>query len=447
MYILDMSTALGMRSGQCAIGGASKWWLHHSLHALSEELEKQGSPLYLRSGDVVSELRDLCAEVGADQVVMHESTDPAAQPIEDTLDDQLNASGIELVRFSPDVLWPVGSVLTGSMNPYKVFTPFWNKASTLEVEKPVAQPIKLRPPVESASQVKLDSLGLIDTVDWASEFSNRWSPGEANAKVAFQNFISNRVSDYHMNRDQLSRPGWSALSASIHFGELSIRRMWHELMQVPHWDQSEGVLAYRRQLGWHDFAIHLLNHFPHTTDLPFHDQFQQFPWASNNEYFTKWKQGMTGYPIVDAAMRNLWAEGWMPNRARMIVASFLCKHLLISWKEGAEWFWDTLVDADLANNTFGWQWTAGCGADAAPYFRIFNPMTQGKKFDPHGEYVRKWVPELVGLPNSTIHTPWETSEIQLQGAGVILGEHYPYPIVDHGIARNAALDAYAKIKS
>lgn len=448
VYILDISGEPGSGLGHSPpqmIGKASQWWLHHSLHALSESLEKLGSLLHFRIGDPLSELRKLCDEVGANQVAIHESTDPISQSIEDTLDDQLDASGIELVRFSPNLLWPVGSVLSDSAKPYQVFTPFWNKASQLKVEEPICRPIKLRPPLKSPSGISLGQLKLLDSVDWSAGIHDRWSPGETNAKESFHEFVTNRVDDYHLNRDQLNQPGWSALSAPIHFGELSIRRIWHLLMDTPNWDQNPGVSAYRRQLGWHDFAIHLLNHFPHTVNHPFRHQFERFPWVTNDEHFSKWKKGMTGYPVVDAAMRNLWAEGWMPNRARMIVASFLCKHLLISWKEGANWFWDTLIDADLANNIFGWQWTAGCGADAAPYFRIFNPITQGKKFDPKGEYVRKWVPELARLSQQDIHTPWDANEQTLRDAGVTLGLQYPAPIVDHTRARIAALDAYASI--
>ncbi len=449
VYVWDTcsgSESGGAPSESLAIGGASRWWLHQSLQALSESLEGLGSALILRAGDPLEVLRELCEEVGADQVVIHESTDPISQALEDSLDDQLDKSNIELVRFPADLLWSVGSVMSGSAKPYQVFTPFWNRASSLDVDEPVDSPSMLSPPACGLGEVSLNSLGLIDTVDWASGFRSRWTPGEANAAEIFRQFLTEGIDEYHLTRNQLNEPGWSAMSAPIHFGEISVRRMWHAIKNMPGSDQNEGAAGYLRQLGWHDFAIHIMNHFPHTIHEPFRDQFNRFPWVMNEEHWSRWKSGLTGYPVVDAAMRNLWTEGWMPNRARMIVASFLCKHLLISWKDGADWFWDTLVDADLAKNMFGWQWTAGCGADAAPYFRIFNPITQGKKFDPDGAYVRRWVPELALLPGSMIHTPWEVDEEELRGLGVTLGVHYPRPIVDHAHARATALEAFAKMK-
>ncbi len=428
------------------MGGASKWWLHHSLLALSESLKELGSPLVLRGGDPVRELIKLCKECGADQVALHESTDPATQEFDDQLEIELEEAGIELVRFSADVLWPVGTVLTGAAKPYQVFTPFWNRAVTIQVDDPIPSPESLQSPAKAPRTLDIDSLKLLHRVDWAAGFRERWEPGEHNAQESFQSFIDDMVDEYDQTRNQLSTQGWSQLSPCIHFGELSVRRMWHTLTGSGDWEKNAGVSAYLRQLGWHDFAIHLLNHFPYTVDAPFRSQFEKFPWVTNDEHFTKWKQGMTGYPIVDAAMRNLWAEGWMPNRARMIVASFLCKDLLISWESGAEWFWDTLVDADLANNILGWQWTAGCGADAAPYFRVFNPVSQGEKFDPKGEYVRRWVPELAKLPDSIIHSPWEAPPLTLLEAGVTLGDDYPHPIVDHSKARLKALAALEKTK-
>lgn len=446
VYIIDTTCGSDFRQEQVpSIGKASQWWLHHSLRSLSQTLEHLGSPLILRVGHPLQVLGDLCQEVGADQIAIHESTDPVSQGIEDSLDDQLDQAGIELIRFSPDMLWTVGSVLSGAAKPYQVFTPFWNRACKMHVDEPICSPTMLLPPVKSPEQVTLCSLDLVDSIDWASGFRDRWSPGEPSAKESFSKFVAERIDQYHLCRDQMSEQGWSELSAPIHFGELSVRCMWHTLTENQSGNENPGVAAYLRQLGWRDFAIHLMNHFPHTIDLPFRNQFEQFPWVTNNEHFLKWKRGMTGYPVVDAAMRNLWAEGWMPNRARMIVASFLCKDLLISWKEGADWFWDTLVDADLANNTFGWQWTAGCGADAAPYFRVFNPVCQGKKFDPNGDFVRRWIPELAALSSKDIHTPWEASEQALRNAGVVLGIHYPHRMVDHAQARVAALDAYASI--
>lgn len=428
------------------LGGAPKWWLHHSLKSLAQTLESLGSPLIVRDGNPLEVLKKLCHELGADQVAIHDSLDPDTQVQDDSLDSELDLEGIELVRFDPDLLWQVGAVLTGSAKPYQVFTPFWKNAFQIDVEEPIEPPAAIKPPKLKVSHQSIDTLGLLDSVDWAAGFDERWTPGERASNESLHRFITNGLDEYHLTRDQLAAKGSSELSAPLHFGELSVRRMWHTLRSLPQWDQSEGVAAYRRQLGWRDFANHLMNHFPHTVSDPFREQFARFPWVSNDDHLIKWQRGMTGYPVVDAAMRNLWAEGWMPNRARMIVASFLCKDLLISWEHGANWFWDTLVDANLANNNFGWQWTAGCGADAAPFFRIFNPITQGKKFDPKGDYVRKWVPELASLSNSQLHSPWEVSPLELQSAGITLGEDYPFPIVDHAKARSSALAAYEKTK-
>ena len=448
VYIVDATDDLDSQQSQnMPIGKASQWWLHHSLQSLSATLDKLGSPLVLRIGNPLHVLSDLCKEVGADQVAIHESSDPISQSNDDLIDDQLDQAGLELVRYSPDLLWSVGSVLSGAAKPYQVFTPFWNRACQMHVDEPISPPSKLRPPLSSPGSLSLSSLELLDQIDWSAGFRTRWTPGEPHAARSFQEFIKNRIDHYHLTRNQMNKPGWSELSAPIHFGELSVRRMWHSLTADPNWKKNPGVAAYLRQLGWHDFAIHLMNHFPHTVNHPFRNQFDRFPWVANDKHLSKWQHGTTGYPIVDAAMRNLWAEGWMPNRARMIVASFLCKDLLISWKAGADWFWDTLVDADLANNTFGWQWTAGCGADAAPYFRVFNPVSQGKKFDPKGAYVRKWVPELAQLPDSVIHAPWEAPPLTLLNSGVKLGVDYPHPVVDHAQARIQALEAFAKTKS
>jgi deoxyribodipyrimidine photo-lyase len=446
VYIYDPNDGLDPRRAK-QIGGASKWWLHHSLISLSRRLEKIGSPLCIRVGDPVQELLQLAKEVGADQVSIHESTDPAVQLMDETLDNLLDTHGVDLIRFPSDLLWPIGSIMSGSANPYQVFTPFWKNAVGRAVQNPVHPPHALESPKILPTTNSIESLNLLSDTNWADGFRDRWNPGEQYAIESFEHFVTIGVNQYHNSRDQLDHLGCSALSAPIQFGELSIRRMWHTLTVDSEWDQNPGVVSYLRQLAWRDFSNHLLNHFPHTPDQPFRENFQKFPWTTNQSNCSKWSRGMTGYPVVDAAMRNLWAEGWMPNRARMIAASFLCKDLLISWKEGADWFWDTLIDADLANNTFGWQWSAGCGADAAPYFRIFNMVSQGKKFDPYGEYVRRWVPELANLPDSHIHNPWEASAQVLESAGISLGTDYPHPIVDHAKARISALKAFDSIKT
>lgn len=436
------------------LGGAAKWWLHHSLKSLDDSLTKLGSPLVIRTGDPASVLNELCKEVNADQVMIHESREPHTCELDDQVDATLSEltgdESVELIRFQAELLWPIGSVLNGSGAPYKVYTPFWKEGQNHEVTNPIKAPAGLTPPKNgpknSPKSESIDSLSLLPTIGWDKQFASRWTPGEPHAQKAFRAFFDDKVDDYNDNRNQLDELGGSALSASIRFGELSVRRLFQMLTQNPKWEKNKGVLNFTKQLGWRDFGSHLLNHFPETVDSPFREQFASFPWSDNEEYLDRWKRGQTGYPVVDAAMRHLWAEGWMPNRARMIVASFLCKHLLISWTHGADWFMDTLIDADLGNNVMGWQWTAGCGADAAPYFRIFNPITQGTKFDPSGDYVRQWVPELAELPTNIIHSPWDAAPMELLSAGVTLGETYPHPIVEHRKARDAALEAFERIK-
>jgi deoxyribodipyrimidine photo-lyase len=278
-----------------------------------------------------------------------------------------------------------------------------------------------------------------------------WQPGEAGASAALKRFVRCAFNDYSEERNRPDAAGTSRLSPHLHFGEISPRQVWHGLKKMAakrgfsmkQWRGSQFIA----EIGWREFAHHLLFHFPHTPTQPLRADFKKFRWRKDSAWLKAWQRGQTGYPIVDAGMRELWTTGWMHNRVRMVVASFLVKDLLISWQEGAQWFWDTLVDADLANNTLGWQWTAGCGADAAPFFRIFNPTTQGEKFDAKGDYVRRWCPELAKLPERWIHQPGQAPESVLRAAGVELGGHYPEPIVSHVIAREVALERFAEIKS
>ncbi len=428
-------------------GGASKWWLHKSLHSISEQLSELGSPLVIRRGDPAEQLRAVAELTGADRVMFNEAIEPDAQERDEAIDHALGGSGSMVDRFSADLLWPIGSVLTQGGDPYQVFSPFWKTGlKNGEPDDPVPGPKSLEPPRAEPESIGVDALGLLPSIDWAGGMRERWSPGERGAIASFAAFVRDRIDRYHADRDRLDTPGWSAMSPHIHFGEISVRRIWHVMTKHPNWKKHEGREHYLREIGWREFAQHLLNHFPHTPDRPLRDKFSRFPWREDAAQLRAWQKGITGYPAIDAAMRNLWAEGWMPNRARMMVSSFLCKNLMISWQRGAEWFWDTLVDADLGSNTLGWQWTAGCGADAAPYFRIFNPITQGEKFDPDGEYVRRWIPELRGLDTAFIHKPWDAPPLALQAAGITLGETYPERIVDHPASRDRALAALETIK-
>lgn len=428
-------------------GGASKWWLHQSLRSLGDQLADLGSPLIIRAGDPAHELREVAKQAKADRVMFNEAIEPDAQERDERVDHELGGVGKMVDRFAADLLWPVGSVMTQSGDPYQVFSPFWKMGlKNGEPDEPIAGPKSLKPAAAKVPSVDLDRLGLLPEIDWAGGMRARWTPGERGAMEAFASFMRDRIETYHEDRDRLDVPGWSGMSPHIHFGEISVRRIWHLIAKHPNWSKHKGREHYLREVGWREFAQHLLNHFPHTPDAPLRDKFEKFPWREDPAGLRAWQRGMTGYPAVDAAMRNLYAEGWMPNRARMIVASFLCKNLMVSWEHGAEWFWDTLVDANLGSNTLGWQWTAGCGADAAPYFRIFNPITQGEKFDPKGEYVRRWVPELSKLDTKSIHAPWEAPPMELHAAGVELGETYPHRIVDHPESRERALAALETIK-
>lgn len=428
-------------------GGAARWWLHHSLAALGERLAGAGSALVLRRGDPAQELRTLARETGADRVHVNAPLTPDEETRDEALMHELDADGVGVERFAPNLLWPVGSVLTKAGEPYQVFTPFWRCGlAGVEPEAPVNAPRTLHAPTEPVRSLSLDDLGLLPAIDWAGGMRARWTPGEEGAKRDFKAFLRDRLDAYADGRDRLDVAGWSAASPRLHFGELSVRRVWHTVAGSPVWQEQAGRESYLREVGWREFAHHLLFHFPRTTDEPLRESFDRFPWKKDGRGLRAWQRGMTGYPVVDAAMRNLWSEGWMPNRARMIVASFLCKDLLIPWQRGAEWFWDTLVDADLASNTLGWQWTSGCGADAAPYFRVFNPVSQGEKFDPRGDYVRRWVPELARLDARIIHKPWEASPLELRAGGVTLGETYPERVVDHAEARERALAAFDRIK-
>lgn len=333
---------------------------------------------------------------------------------------------------------------------FRIFTPFWREARALVPDaSPLAAPLVLESPPTWPAGEKLSALSLLPSVNRTAGLHAVWRPGEAGAIDELARFLQ-RVDRYGAKRDYPSEAGTSRLSPHLHFGELSVRTVWSAVRSGGHLrdvrspDESEPFL---RQLGWREFAHHVLYNCPHTTTEPSDATMRSFPWASDEDLFQRWSRGMTGYPIVDAGMRELWQTGWMHNRARMVMASFLVKDLLCDWRRGAAWFWDTLVDADLANNTLGWQWAAGCGADAAPYFRIFNPVLQGQKFDPRGAYVRRWIPELARLPDEWVHTPWKAPARTLQDAGIILDRDYLYPIVDHADARTRALAALAAVRS
>ncbi len=432
------------------LGGASKWWLHYSLVALMKSYHELGCPLVFRRGDPVSTVLQLATEVGADQVVWNRIYSPAGIGLGQELKAALAEAGIPSKSFNGQLLIEPTKVLTQQQTPYKVFTPFWRACRAgLAPAQPIASPT-VKPLDGSVSSERLQDWALLPTrPDWSGGLADRWSPGEQGAQQRWRTFLGGVINTYKDGRDVPSAQSTSFLSPHLAFGEISVRQIWHETLnaiQEGRVDETNGN-KFLSEIGWREFSRYLLVHFPEVIDRPFNPKYEAFPWQDSPDLLAAWQAGKTGYPIVDAGMRELWHTGYMHNRVRMITASFLTKHCLTHWQHGMEWFWDTLVDADIGNNTASWQWAAGCGADAAPYFRIFNPILQSEKFDKQGDYLRVWLPELTKLPNKYIHKPWEASEDILKAASVQLGEDYPNPIVDHAEARQGALDAYQAFRN
>jgi deoxyribodipyrimidine photo-lyase len=438
LYILDDDA-----SGDWRIGGAARWWLHHSLTALQARLNEHGVQLVLRRGKAETLLLRIAEEIGAGAVFWNRCYEPFVIARDTAIKGALKTTGITTESFGCSLLAEPWTVKTQSGTPFKVFTPFWN---SLKGQMPPPRPHKAPAIDQQLTRIASDDLKdwklLPNKPDWAKGFSADWTPGEAGAQTHLDRFLKDGLDDYGTGRNLPGIEGVSRLSPHLHWGEISVRQLWHAA------DAHGGhkAEAYLRELGWRDFAHHLLWQFPDLPEKPFAVRFADFPWEKDAKALKAWQTGMTVYPYIDAGMRQLWATGWMHNRVRMAVASFLVKHLLIHWRDGEDWFWDTLVDADLPANAMNWQWVAGSGADAAPYFRIFNPVTQGEKFDADGEYVRCWVPEVSALPDKYLHSPWTASAEILVKAGIVLGKTYPHPIVDHAKARARALAALAEIK-
>lgn len=435
-----------------APGAASRWWLHGSLAALGQDLKRRGSRLIIRHGPSEASLRALVAETGASAVYWNRCYEPAAQRRDARVESALRAAGVEVADFNGSLLFEPRETLNKQGRPYRIFTPFYRACLALpSPERPRAALRDLPSPRRWPKSLKLDELELQPRIDWAAGLRAAWSPGAKGAIDRLDGFLEQSLAGYVEGRDRPGVEGVSRLSPHLHFGEISPRRLWHAVCELLSTRQGRrrraAGEAFLRQLLWREFAAYQLFHFPAMVTEPLAAGFAKFPWRNDPRALRAWQRGLTGYPLVDAGMRQLWISGWMHNRVRMIVGSFLVKHLLLPWQAGARWFWDTLVDADLANNAFGWQWVAGCGADAAPYFRIFNPIAQGRRFDADGRYVRRWVPELSNLPDKFIHEPWAAPPETLARAGVELGRNYPKPIVEHAAARARALAAFDAMRS
>ena len=447
LFILDDETP-----GPWAPGGASRWWLHHSLANLAEDLTTRGAGLVLRRGEAATVIPAVVRESGARTVYWNRCYEPFAIERDTAIKADLKAAGVETESFNGALLHEPWTVQTKAGEPFKVFTPFWK---ALQAKDAPAQPDKAPARIPSGPIIAGDDLadwGLLPRApDWAGGLCETWKPGEIKAQERLVAFLDETLQGYGESRDRPDQPGTSRLSPHLAWGEIGPRQIWHATLDHIARSRRPGretaAWAFLRELGWREFCYHLLYHWPSLPETAWKPAFDGFPWADDEAGFAAWCEGRTGYPIVDAAMRALYATGWMHNRMRMVVASFLVKDLLVPWQKGEAWFWDTLVDADLANNAASWQWVAGCGADAAPYFRIFNPVRQGETFDPDGRYVRDWVPELAKLPDAWIHKPWAAPADVLTRAGVALGTTYPDPIVDHKAARDRALAAYKAIQA
>ncbi len=434
-------------------GGAACWWLHQSLNRFAEILADLDSRLVLLQGSAEKLLPEIARQHAVGDVYWNRCYEPAERKRQEQVEHALQRIGCGTREFPGALLIEPDQLRTKSDAPYQVFTPFWRSArQTLEFSPPVPAPPRLPAPPTWPESLSIEDLCLETKLDWKEGLAAEWDPGEQAALQAWEEFLGTGIGHYRETRNLPSQRGTSRLSPYLHHGEISPRRIYAEAeterarpCKRPK-NYQENVDCYLSEIGWREFGYYVLFHFPHTDQQPLRDSFRDFPWEPHEQHLRAWQRGQTGFPIVDAGMRELWKTGWMHNRVRMIVASFLTKDLRIHWLEGARWFWDTLVDADLASNSLGWQWTSGCGADAAPYFRVFNPALQSKKFDESGDYIRRWCPELEQLPPKQIHEPHTAPPEVLRFAQVKLGHDYPEPIVDHATQRDLALASWEKIR-
>ena len=434
-----------------ATSETSRWWLHHSLLALEKKLTSHGLTLILRKGSSFEQLMSICKQTKADAIYFSERYEPSIMNRDCTMATQLLSCVSEVRSFSSNLLFTPEKLLNQKNEPYKIFTSFWKRTMRESVNSPLPIPINIIPYNEALPHLPMEKLGLLTNNSWHDKFHEYWEPGEEGALLKWKEFTNDGLSRYAMESAIPFAQAVSLLSPHLVWGDISVRAIWHAASRLRDEESEEymqsSIDAFLRQLIWREFAYHQLIHFPKIVNISLRANFKEFPWRNHDEELSKWQKGLTGYPFVDAGMRELWETGVIHNRVRMVVGSFLVKHLLISWVNGSEWFQQTLVDFDVANNAMGWQWVAGSGIDTSPYFRIFNPILQSQKFDPHGLYIRKWIPELAQLPTKYIHEPWKAPIDVLLEAGIALGDTYPHPIIDHSLARIRALAAYELVKN
>jgi deoxyribodipyrimidine photo-lyase len=430
------------------LGSAQLCWLHHSLVELSKKLRELGALLVLRRGDPLAVLKKIVSETGAETVLWNRRYVPSRMQMDADIKQALRGDGVTVESFAGHILHEPTRLKTGSGGAYRVYSPFWRAFSDdFNPRPPAPAPNHLEGYDEEIRSEDLGDWELLPAnPDWAKGIAREWTPGEAGAKERLDQFLSDGIDGYTENRDIPGIASTSKLSPHLAFGEITPFQIWRAAHDGRCTISSADRVKFLKELGWREFSYHLIVNFPEMRTENFNDDFDAFPWNEDDECLMAWQRGQTGYPIVDAGMRELWETGWMHNRVRMIVGSFLVKHLLIDWRHGERWFSDTLVDHDPASNIASWQWIAGSGADAAPYFRIFNPILQGEKFDPGGAYVRRFVPELKDLPDKFLHKPWEAPASVLEAAEVKLGETYPRPVVEHQKARERAMNAYQTMK-
>ena len=439
IFILD-----NVNSEENNLGGASRWWLHNSLKKLNSKFDNKIS---FYKGDPIQIFKDIEKKLELNAVFWNRSYEPWSIERDKKIKKYLTDKNIKVYSYNSSLLWEPTEILKSDKTPYKVFTPFYRKGCLVHSEPRLPREnANLNHLIKDENNIMtINSLGLLDKFNWYENFDNHWNVGEEGALEKLQIFLSDGLDGYKNGRNFPMKQNVSQLSPYLHFGEISPNKVWYESNKYKDIYSEKDISHFQSELAWREFSYYLLFHFPHIINENLQSKFDNFEWDNNLQNLERWKKGKTGYPIIDAGMRELWNTGYMHNRVRMIVGSFLVKNLLLHWKLGERWFWDCLVDSDLASNTASWQWVAGTGADAAPYFRIFNPVTQGIKFDPQGEYIKKHVPELKDLDIKYLYSPWEASTQELEKANIFLGQNYPNPIIDLKDSRNKALENFSNL--